>query len=405
MRILKAALILALLPAAFLPAKYNNGVYGYLPGLLMTSLLLLSLLHLFLVRRSLRVEIESPGPICRRGENVDAALRIENRSFLSCPKVQVTLSVSGFFAWKDSDSVTSFFMGRKGETRIPFPLKMNHLGVYTFGVKELRVYDPLGIFSIAVHRGEAFRVTVLPKLYSAEEVRLEEKLLEESRNLSKSAVSDGFDHTGVREYALGDPMKRIHWKLSAHSSTYMTRITESSRKNDLTVMIDFVADLPDPRVLPCVFDCLVETALSLVDQAQKKDVEYSLLFVGRDREIIRSVPKGEQDYESLIQLLPALNSGADSEFPDGAEILEKEGHLGNRSSNLILCTSRYTDQLVQGLTAVKRQQRNPELCYIIPPGLSAAEEEMLSAQLEPLDESGVRYRLVTAEAEPLQGGF
>lgn len=405
MRILKAGVILALLLAAFLPVKYNNGVYGYLPGLLMASLLLLSLLHLFLVRRSLRVRIESPGSICRRGEDVDAALIIENRSLLSCPKVQVTLTVSGFFAWKDSDSVTSFSMGRKSERKIPFPLKMNHLGVYTFDVKELRAYDPLGIFSVAVRGGEPFSVTVLPKLYSVEEVRLEEKLLEESRNLSKSAVSDGFDHTGVREYALGDPMKRIHWKLSAHSSTYMTRITESSRKNDVTVMIDFVADLSDPEVLPCVFDCLVETALSLIDQAQRKDVEYSLLFVGRDREIVRSVPKGEQDYESLIQMLPALNSGMDSEFPDGAEILDKEGHLGNRSSNIILCTSRITGQLIQGLNAVKRQQRNPELCYIMPPGISVVEEEQLSAQLEPLEESGVRYRLITAEDEPLQEGF
>ena len=415
---LKAAAVLALLLAVFFPAKYINSVYGYLPGLGMLSLLLLSLLYFLIIRRSLRFETEAIDVVCQRGETVNAALKIRNRSVLACPKTQAFLSVSDFFGGEDAVSPMTFAMYGKSETEFPFRMKMDHIGVYTCGIKLLKIYDPLGVFSIAVRGGGTFPITVIPKTFPAEEIRLEERQLTESRNISKSAVSDGFDYTGVREYALGDPMKRIHWKLSAHSSAYMTRITESSRKNDLTVVIDFVPAALDREVLPDIYDCLAETALSLIEQASSKDVEYSLLFIGRDRELNRMIPKGDQDYRDLVQLMPEFYTGTDpdpadgmdSGFPDGAGILSRESRLSNKGSNIFLCTSRITGRLIQELITVKQQQRNPELYYIVPPGLKAGEAlnaggpEDKRASLEVLDDRGIRYHIITAEAVRQQGG-
>ncbi len=398
---LKTAVVIILLLAAFLPAKYVDDLYGYLPGLVILSLLFLSLLYFLIVRRGLWFETEALETVCRRGETADAVLKIENRSVLTCPKARAFLSVADFFGGEDSVSPMTFVMNGKSETEFPFRMKMDHIGVYTFGIKMLQVYEPLGIFSITIREKKTFRITVLPRLYPADELRLEEKLPTESRNLSKNAVNDGFDYTGVREYALGDPMKRIHWKLSAHSSAYMTRVTESSRKNDLTVVLDLVPAPLNREVLPYVYDSLVETALSLIEQAKSKDIEYSLLFIGRNREIVRVMPKGEQDYESLIQMLPAFYTGPDPVLPDGAEILDKESHLGNRGTNIILCTSRVTERLLQELIAVKRQQRHPELYFVIPPGFFTAEAENQAAALEVFDESGIRYHLVIAD-ETLQ---
>ncbi len=168
---------------------------------------------------------------------------------------------------------------------------------------------------------------MLPRLYPADELRLEEKLPTESRNLSKNAVNDGFDYTGVREYALGDPMKRIHWKLSAHSSAYMTRVTESSRKNDLTVVLDLVPAPLNREVLPYVYDSLVETALSLIEQAKSKDIEYScfssVVTGNRQGHAERRAGLRESDPDAARIL-----HGPGSVLPDGAEILDKESHLG-----------------------------------------------------------------------------
>lgn len=378
---------------------YINSIYWYLPGLLILFLLILSLVYFWIMRRSMRFETEAMDAVCLRGETVDAALKIVNSSVLICPKARAFLSVSGFFGEDDSVSTMTFAMYGKSETEFPFHMKMDHIGVYTYGIREMKIYEPLGIFRIAVKGGGTFRVTVLPRIFVTEEIRLRERQLTESWNMSKRAVSDGFDYTGVREYAMGDPMKRIHWKLSAHSLAYMTRITESSKKNDLTVVMDFVAGNLDREVLPDIYDCLVETALSLVEQALTKDVEYSLLFVGHDREIERAIPKGEQDYQELVPRLPGFYTEAGPDLPDGAEILNMESRLGNKGSNLFLCTSRITEELIQELIAVKQQQRNPELYYIAPPNFHEGGAETEMASLEFLEDSGVRYHIVTAGDE------
>ena len=54
---------------------------------------------------------------------------------------------------------------------------------------------------------------VLPKIHEEEEA-LSAESLTDSPDASSFMENDGFDYTGVREYAMGDSMKKIHWKLS-----------------------------------------------------------------------------------------------------------------------------------------------------------------------------------------------
>ncbi|HEX3011950.1 MAG TPA: hypothetical protein VHQ70_07940, partial [Syntrophomonadaceae bacterium] len=122
------------------------------------------------------------------------------------------------------------------------------------------------------------------------------------------------------------------------------------------------------------------------------------LFVGKNREIERVIPKGRQDYENLVRMLPVFYTDCDTDIPDGADILENESHLGNRSANIIICTAKITDHLVQELINIKQQQRNPMLFYIIKPDANSHEIEDLKAPLTVLDDFGIVYYTVTAEA-------
>jgi uncharacterized protein (DUF58 family) len=403
--LIKAVGFAALTAAAFFPAKYINSIYGYLPGLAMLILLLLSWLQLFMVGRRLRFETEALDAQCQRTETVDAAVKIVNESFLTCPMIRAELFVSGFFDGEDAVFPRTFALTGKSKAKFPLQAVMEHIGVYTVGVRDLKIYDFMGLFSITAKGGKAFQVTVLPNTIRTDEVLLDERRLTESQNIQKTSVSDGFDYTGVREYALGDSMKRIHWKLSAHSSSYMTRITESSKRSDLVVIMDFVADRKDRANLPGLYDCIVETALSLMEQAAAKDIESSLLFVGRDRELVRVSPKGEQDYAGLVKRLPAVIPDTASDLLDGAGILEQERQLSNRSANLILCTTRITDRLIQELISVRQQQRNPELyCMILYQGESGESDifPSIPEALGVLEEYGIGCHLILPEAPARQ---
>ena len=396
--LVKSAGFAALIAAAFFPAKYNNSMYGYLPGLSLLVLFLLCWLYLFFLRRQVVFESETLDAQCQRNEMINTTVKITNRSFFSCPLAKTELYLTGFLSGKEKTLPRVFALNGKSKAEFPVQAAMKHIGVYTAGVKDLRIYDFMGIFSLSVRGGESFRVTVLPNTIRTDEVFLDERHLAESQNIQKTAVSDGFDYTGVREYALGDSMKRIHWKLSAHSPFYMTKITESSRQSDLTVILDFVAETKAAPDFPDLYDFLVETALSLMEQAASRDIESTLLFVGREHELVRMSPKGEQDHPELVRKLPGMTPEKDSDLLDGAGILDKEKQLSNRSTNLILCTTRITDRLIQELIAVKQQQRNPELYLIVPHQGENKEEEAIlriPKALSFLEEYGVRCHLIS----------
>jgi uncharacterized protein (DUF58 family) len=401
----KMAAIIALLIAALIPARYTGGILGYLPGLGVLTLIFLSLLYLYVMRRCIRFDTEALGAVCEKGETVNVGLKIRNNSFLSCPKTQAVITMSGYSNGENLISQITFSMLARSGAEFPIKMKMNHIGVYEIGVKNLQIFDLLGIFSIALNGDQTFRVTVLPRAAHTEEIALRERLLTENRFSAKSTVSDGFDYTGVREYELGDSMKRIHWKLSAHSYHYMTKITESSRRNDLTVMIDFTQGISNRHLFPEFYDCLVETALSLLEQALRKDVEYSLFFVGRENETIRVIPKGEEDYENLVQQLPVLSSERNSGMIDGAGLMEQERRLDNKSANIILCTSSVTEQLIQEMTTVRQQQRNPELYYIVPQDHDPDRDPESMTLLGTLDDYGILYHLIRAENPTDKGSF
>lgn len=393
----KIGVILILLLISLFPAKYINSVYGYLPFFALLALLLLSALYLLIIRSCIHFEAEDADAVCQRGEKVNVVLKIVNGSFLICPKARANLYISNFFGGDDSVLPTTFTMRARGESEFSFEIKMEHIGVYTAGVKTLQIYDLLGIFSLTISGSRGFSVTVLPKTLVSDEIEFKDNMLSESHNAQNSTVSDGFDYTGVREYVPGDSIKRIHWKLSAHCKDYMTKITETSNKNDMAVIVDLLTANFEHDVLPAIYDCLVETGLSLIKQAMNQDIEYSLLFVGKNRELARVIPKGRQDYENLVRMLPVYTD-SDTNIPDGADILENESHLGNRSANVILCTSKITDHLVQELISVKQQQRNPMLFYIMKPDANSREVKDLKASLQVLDDYSIIYHTVTAEA-------
>ncbi len=396
--IVKTIAWLIVLMASLFPARYINSVYGYLPFLGLLSLLLLSVLSLLLIRAGIHFEAEDSYVVCQRGETVNVTLKIVNGSFLICPQARAYLYVSDFFGGDDSVSPAAFTMPAKGGSDFSFAIKMNHIGMYSAGVKTLQIYDILGIFSITMPGGGGIAITVLPRILPADEIEFKDKMLSESHSLQKSTVSDGFDYTGVREYALGDSIKRIHWKLSAHFKDYMTKITETSHKNDLVVVIDLQTASTPRDMLPGIYDCLVETGLSLIEQAMSRDVEYSLLFAGQNGEIARAVPRGGQDYENLVGRLPVVYDGCGADIPDGADILENESHLGNRSANIILCTSRITDHLVRELINIKQNKRNPMLYYVMKPDANRREMEELKAPLKTLEDYDILYHIVTAES-------
>lgn len=393
----KVLLIILIFAVTLIPAVFLNTLYGYLPAFFLAISLALSAICLRLVRKKIIVESELSGTdsICERGKKISAGLRVYNRSRIMTAKTVVNIFISDLFGGEDSMSRMYLAMAPGKETGFGMNIAMPHIGVYRGGIRDMEMWDFFGFFKVKVPLNGAFEVFVRPRIRPVEELRESETVLAESSRDTRTMVSGGMDYVGVREYAMGDSMKQIHWKLSAHSLGYMTKLQESSREIDYSVVLDFAADREENKeVLMDLQDTLIETSLSLIDEISKHHTNYTLLYCDRHQMVRRIRPKGREDDLELIKDFAVITPDPDAGFPDACRILQEEGSVASRSTNVIVVTARVTDELLQELMRIKRQRRVPELYHVIPAGLNSREVEALRAKLHQLDEVGVKHYFV-----------
>lgn len=393
-RVLKYAGIPLFLLLLLLPAKYINTVYGYLPFLFAGFLLLISVGGMFILRRSITVESDFNDVECIRGASVRVSMKVRNRSVFVCPRARAIVYISDLFGNADEEMEMDFAMAGRMVNDFSFDMDMLHIGSYHVGIRKLTIFDMTGLFQINVPVKDQFRVNVGPRIRNLEEIVISDDVMMESENDTRIASVGGMNYTGVREYEFGDSMKQIHWKLSAHSTTYMTKINEINRQNDYVVILDMAAPDYGTEELMDINDCLVETAVSLLERLAGKDVAFSVIFPDRSREIHRVMPS-PGSYSEIVRDIDLLTPSPDIHYPDGAMLLENESSVSTRSANVIVFSSRITDTMIRLMLEIRQQNRTPELFCIFPERLTSRERETLEAPFEELGMAGIEYHMVS----------
>jgi len=398
--------VLALLALSALPAVFTSSVFGYLPALLILSALGLSLLWLLLLRRSIRAEAAAAQAQCLRGEALTVALRAENRSPLLCPRVEALFLVSDPLGGADGRRSFSFVLGPRRASEIALELEMPHVGCCDVRLEALRVYGLFGLLALTVPCAGHCDALVLPRLRSPETLELGGTEAVESDRDSRVTVVGGTDYTGVREYSPGDPMKQIHWKLSAHARDYMTRLQESARQQEFAIVLDFLTEPePDRERLLELNDCLIETSLSLGAALREREQDHSLLYADAAGSIRRSVHIDAEAVVGLLRSFSGARTPTGEQFPDAAALLRQEGQTSNRAANVLVVTSRVTEELLQELQRLRCQRRSPRLFRVVPADWTARERETEALRLRPLDELEIPYYFVsTAESFSYEDG-
>ena len=105
-----------------------------------------------------------------------------------------------------------------GVTKIP--LDTQHCGAYSYKISKLKVYDLLGFFhfNLNINKDIEFLVKPSPEMPGY----MPDMFGFKAKNLRKSGKpnSEIYD---IRDYQPGDPVKSIHWKMSAKKDKYLVK--------------------------------------------------------------------------------------------------------------------------------------------------------------------------------------
>ncbi|MCD7866420.1 MAG: DUF58 domain-containing protein [Clostridiales bacterium] len=390
------ALLFCLLPPLFLASPA-----GYFPILVFLFLTLISGLYLAALRRSLEWEEGGKAAICRRGDRQSFGLALHNKGPLVFPSVKVTLRLSDLFGGTDSTLDTEMALVPFERRQLDMDVRFTHIGTYTVSVQKLKIGDLMGLFQRDGEGGAEHEVQVLPHVWKLVRFPMSHQVNNENPMSRQSSERDGMDYTGVREYEQGDPIKTIHWKLSAHTSDYMAKQMVTIGMTGLAVILDLYSSREDSEVRMDLYDGLVEGACALCGYALRQHLDHEIFYFDRDGMAKSCTFRKEAEIDRMATDLPKITF--DKEQYPVEQLLHRSSVDLYGKNNVALVTSEVTTEIIELLIRIHLRGRYPSLMLVLPKGLSELEEAEAVAPLRSLDAYRIPWFAYT-DPEQLEGG-
>ncbi len=395
-RVGKILFWLAALVVCGVPPFFINNLVGYLPLLMLVLGTFVSFSYLKILARSLSYSEATLAPSCERGSQVEFAVEFTNHSPLVFLRLEPRLFISDLFGEIVTEMPASITLMPHETRQLKFAGRFEHIGSYTAGVSSIEIGDLFGLFSHTIAGERSHEVRVLPRLFDVSRVDLQNVTVSQSSTLFKPLITDDMDYAGVRGYEPGDPLKTIHWNLSARTAdgSYLTRLFETHTSPGVDIILDVSAEEADAETLMFQFDALVESALSLNSFARERGIDAQIRYLDKhETEQVRHVA-GPQEFETLVVDMPRIRLGAGQRE---LGILTREGNSIHGMSNIAFCTTHISEEVASTLIQMKLHKRNPVLFAAVPRGLSERELSRLLRPLKRLDLAGIPYYAVNGE--------
>jgi uncharacterized protein (DUF58 family) len=111
-------------------------------------------------------------------------------------------------------------------------------GGFVLGPTTITSGDPFGIFRVSQELPPKSSVVVFPMLFSIAEFATPPGLLPGGKAIRRKSIDITPHASGVREYAVGDPMKRIHWPTSIRRDQLMVKEFEQDPQSEVWLFLD-----------------------------------------------------------------------------------------------------------------------------------------------------------------------
>lgn len=398
--VLAVTLALALLVGT---DDYAPTPVGWIPFIATATCIVLAFLYLQVLKRSISLLEKGSARDCRRNERVRFTVRFRNRCPLFAFRMEAHFFTSDMAGRPLSHACTTMALAPFEKCDMAFDATFEHLGVFRAGLDRVVVYDFLRLFSASLPGPRRVEVQVAPKLVAVSGIALSNDAVAEASAAARSVMSDSMDYAAVREYAIGDPLKNVHWKLSARSDGLMTKLFEIYTNPGVAVVLDFYGPAASEAELMEMFDAVVESGFSVARFAQMHGYDTEILHADKEGEEVRRLSWRESDLPLLVAEMPALSSEP-AQAADALRILDRQIRAPHGQSNIVVCTANLSSQMMETVCLAKAQRREPIVVAVVPRGLEGRERDQRLAPLARLDASGVGYVVIEDSADLEAGG-
>ena len=206
--------------------------------------------------------------------------------------------------------------------RAAYRLPTERRGIFDLGPLHVHVEDPFGLASMSQEGAPPTRLTVYPRVDAIPPLPMTRGNDPHAGADHPTALaSSGEDFYALREYEVGDDLRRVHWKATARLGELMIRQEEMPWQGRVTVLVDLRRGVHTPATL----ELALSAAASVVSACW------------RHRSLVRLVATdggdsgfaaGHAHVEAVLEHLAGAVAGREDSFGAIVSSLRREGNGG-----------------------------------------------------------------------------
>jgi hypothetical protein len=195
-------------------------------------------------------------------------LKMNNRDIMPVGDVAVNVACHNLRTGETENIQFSRSLRSKGKTSDMITVVPDHAGRYEVFVESAVVADPLRLWHRDIGTGGRLYLTLMPETIETdiEMTSSSSSMLEGARYVENKTGNDPGEVRGIREYVPGDPVKNIHWKLSAKVDKLLIKELGLPITDQVLVILDNAADVGlNPAALDSiasVFSTVISTLIA-----------------------------------------------------------------------------------------------------------------------------------------------
>lgn len=276
-----------------------------------------------------------------------------------------------------ASSVMTGLGGKKEKTWVVRTL-CTRRGRFRVGTAEIHSGDPFGLFPRVIEIKQEYYLVVLPRterihsfVFPAGRLPGGDALQYKTHQVTPNAA-------GVREYAPGDSLNRIHWKTTARRQKLMVKEFEFDPQAEVWILLDANAKVQvgeieemsaeitagivygDFGIPKTTEEYAVAVVASLALYLLERDRDLGFISHGKARHIIQS-DRGEAQLYHILESLAVLEARGEITLPN---LLKVEGHRIPRGASVVMVTSSVSPQVLASAQELKRKGLSPVLILI-----------------------------------------